>query len=171
MSDFGMAEEVTYISCNVSETTMESQKAVAWISVFHRDQPIKCFYQSLKFACHTESFAMKKSSASLKIGCNLKKKKKPSAYVYTLEWKKICHGLCHWKQHVLVFKGNQKEISVVHLQTELSARINASRKAWKETTGQATSYFLSKALSVTKKAKLIVLSAHILQVCCNAPRA
>lgn len=83
----------------------------------------------------------------------------------------ICYALCHWKQHIPLSKGKHKEMSVVHLQTRLSARINASRKAGKETSSQATFYFLSKALSVTKKAKLIMLSAHILQVCCNAPRA
>lgn len=71
----------------------------------------------------------------------------------------------------LFSKSKQKEISVVHLQTRLSARNNASREAQKEPTGQATSYFLSKALSATKKAKLIMLSAHILQAWCNAPRA
>lgn len=144
-------------------------KGIHMNSFFHKDQAIRCFYQALKYAYHTESFAMKKSPVSPKTRCNTKKKAK-CLHVYA--WmQNIHHGLCHWKQHVLVFKGKQKEISVVHLQTRLSARIDASREAWKEPTGQATSYFLSKALSATKKAKLIMLSAHILQACCNAPRA
>lgn len=138
-------------------------------SLFHKDQAIRCFYQSLKFAYHTESFARKNSPISPKTRCDIKKKAK---FLHVYAWmQNICYGLCHWKQHVLVFKGKQKEISVVHLQTRLSARNNASREAQKEPTGQATSYFLSKALSATKKAKLIMLSAHILQAWCNAPRA
>lgn len=68
MSDSDMVEAVTDISYNISETTMESQKAVARIPPSHKDQPIRWFYQSLKFACYTENFAMKKSPE-----CNIKK--------------------------------------------------------------------------------------------------
>lgn len=88
MSDSDMVEAVTDISYNISETTMESQKAVAWISLFHKDQPIGWwFYESLKFAYYTENFAMKKSPESPKTRCSIKKKKKPSVYIYTLECK------------------------------------------------------------------------------------
>lgn len=83
----------------------------------------------------------------------------------------MCMRECKTYAMDYVFKGKQKEISVVHLQTRLSARNNASREAQKEPTGHATSYFLSKALSATKKAKRIMLSAHILRAWCNALRA
>lgn len=43
-------------------------------SLFHKDQAIRCFYQSLKFAYHTERFARKNSPISPKTRCDIKKR-------------------------------------------------------------------------------------------------
>lgn len=170
MSRFGKAEEVNYVSSATAFLRVrQSQKAAAWLCLFFcKDQAIGCFDQSLKSACPVQNSAMKKSP-SPKLRRDLE-----NAEVLKYVCVNVKHAhcwLCHREQHVLVVKGKQEEISAAHLQTRLSARIDASREAWKETTGQATLYFLSKALSLTKKAKLIMLGAHILQACCNAQRA
>lgn len=170
MSGFGKAEEVNYVSSATAFLRVrQSQKAAAWLCLFFcKDQAIGCLDQSLISACPVQNSAMKKSP-SPKLRRDLE-----NAEVLKYVCVNVKHAhcwLCHREQHVLVVKGKQEEISAAHLQTRLSARIDASREAWKETTGQATLYFLSKALSLTKKAKLIVLGAHILQACCNAQRA
>lgn len=162
----GRGSELCQLSYCISESETVKRQLLDY-AFFCRDQAIGCFDQSLKSACPVQNSTMKKYP-SPKLRCDMENEE-VLKYVCVNVKHAQC-WLCHRQQHVLV-KGKQEEILAAHLQTRLSAKIDASREAWKETTGQATLYFLSKALSLTKKAKLIVLGAHILQACCNAQRA
>lgn len=136
ISGFGTVEAVNCVSSPTALLRMKVKRQLHdWL--FCKDQAIGWFDQPLKSAYHIWSSAIKKSKSQAETEYGKMRK-----CLKINEWmQNIYHWLCYKEQHVLVFKGKQKEISVVHLQTRLSPRIDASREAWKETTGQAMAVF------------------------------
>lgn len=129
MSDSDMVEQVTYIGCNVSETTRKVKSQFHEFPFFIRINPSDVFISHLNLLTIQRALQWRNLLQVPKQDTILKKKK-PSAYKYTLEWKTYAMDYVTGSSMSLFPKASRRKSSSTHADKAF-CRNRCFQKSWK----------------------------------------